>query len=180
MGEKHELKVINPDERVKSELLNWLREFKPNANFRELRDSINRLRHAFMYGLIEKEMYTALVYGIQVETVILRESLIEGGGTQLTDAAKSKATFARMSDQELKDYLAQSNSVKRIEMINDLDRRGQIVDAEVVEVPKIKIKVSTPKNVSKRIQEVAPKTGLLAQPLPAPPPPKEENDECPI
>ena len=179
MGEKKEIRTIEGDPRVVAELTEWIKKLQPNTNFRELRDSLNKLSHCLLFGVIDKEMYTALMYGYQINTIVLRDALIEGGGTQLTGQAKAAKAFAQMTEEELRNYITEANTVKRIEMINDLNRRGHIIDAEeVTEVPKIKIKVTKPSEAAKA-KPTTPKTGLLHTPLPATPP-DEDDDECPI
>ncbi len=180
MAKDNEVVVtINLDPRVEAELREWITKFHPISNFREMKEYMNKLRHCLLGGIVDAALFTKMIYSAQVETVVMREALIEGGGLQLTDAAKNRNTFARMTDDELRDYLAESNTVKRIEMINTLDRKGQIVDAELVqEVPVIKIK--TIKNVSRAVKDATPQNGLLSKPPSAPPPQNKDDDECPI
>lgn len=184
MSKKDDMPIptIALDPRVEAELRDWIAKFHPISNFREMKEYMNKLRHCLLGGVIAPELFTKMIYSAQVETVVMREALIEGGGLQLTDAVKNRNTFARMTDDELRDYLAESNTVKRIEMINTLDRKGQIVDAELVqEVPVIKIKTIKPQQVSRAVKDATPQNGLLAKPPSAPPPQKyEDDDECPI
>lgn len=181
MGERRQITTIQLDPRVEADLREWVKQFHEIANFRDMKTYMNKLRHCLLGGIIDHELFTKMIYSAQVESVVMREALIEGGGTQLTEAVKNRETFARMTDDELKDYLAERNTVKRIEMINNLDRKGQIVDAELVqEIPTIKIKVSKPSQVAQKVKNATPKTGLLAPKPPPAPPPDEDLNECPI
>lgn len=164
--------VIDGDPRVVADLKDWLTKYHANANMRELKDYINKLMHCLMFGLIDKGTFTSLMYGGQIETVILRDALIEGGGTQLVEEGKRKNTFTRMTKDELMAYVSEARTMKRIEMINDLSRKGQIVDVEEVrELPKLEIKISQPNNIAAKIK---PASGLLA-PKPPPAPPHKES-----
>lgn len=167
--------VIEGDPRVVEDLKNWLTVYHSNSNMRELKEYINKLMHCLMFGLLDQKTYMALMYGGQIETVILRDALIEGGGTQLVEDAKRKNTFSRMTKEELTAYVQEARTAKRIEMINDMSRRGQIVDVEEVrELPKLEIKVSNPNRIKDKIK---PASGLLApKPPPAPPPQTAEEN----